>query len=184
MRKPNRKFDAVMGDVRADAAWALALRLQQFGYAQISADCGIDMQQTAALVRSWVADGKVRRISAGQQRYVFEVLPMGEETAPVGDLFDQLWTAARKLRSFTVPDLVALVRVGGEPVHLIAEARVYVRALVTIDYVKVVKPGNSIREAIYRLVLINGAQAPRMKRIRCIIDPNVDAIIPLGEGVL
>lgn len=182
-RKPRRALDRPLSEVHSDAAWTAALRWQQFSFAQIAADASISESKAAYLVRSWVADGKVRPINK-VRRFMFEVIPEGEITVPAGDLYDQLWTAARKLLSFTVPDLVVMVQVDGEKAELIAEARTYIRALVTIDYVRVVKPGNVAREAIYRLITIKGAQAPRLKRIRCIIDPNVDAIIPLGEGVL
>jgi hypothetical protein len=62
----------------------------------------------------------------------------------------------------------------------IEDARAYCRMLLAAGYMRVVSkavPGK--KEAIYRLFRITGVQAPREKRMRCIVDENLGTAIPI-----
>ena len=166
---------------RDDAAWAVAMRRQQFGYAEISAEGGSAMALATRIVKGWVAEGRARAITEkiGSSRILFEVIPEEELRLPlVGDATQQMWTSMRKLRSFTPPDLSSTCSI---PVQVI-EARSYCQVLLQAGYLRVqvkARPGN--RDATYRLVNATGVKAPRLKRLRCLIDENEGRIIPMVE---
>ena len=65
---------------RDDAAWAVAMRRQQFGYAEISAEGGSAMALATRIVKGWVAEGRARAITEkiGSSRILFEVVPEEE----------------------------------------------------------------------------------------------------------
>lgn len=168
---------------KAEAAWIVALRLQQFGYADISSEVTIPIEFATHIVQAWNRDGRIRVITphAGSGRMLFEVVPAHElrVVAAQGDAHDQMWTAMRKLGSFSPVDIAA---------HCAAEipledARAYCRMLLAADYMRVVSkavPGK--KEAIYRLFKVTGVKAPREKRIRCIVDENLGTATPLTGG--
>ena len=173
------------GRSKSDAAWTAAVRLQQFGYGEICRDVSISPRAAAEFVKSWEQDGKIRAIEATplrpSARKMFEVVPVHElRVVPdLGDGIDQMWTAMRKLVSFTGIDLSAYC---AAPVP-VEEARAYCRLLLAGGYLKVIqKAVPNRREAIYRLTNVTGVVAPRERRVRCIVDANLGRILPLSEG--
>lgn len=168
---------------RADAAWSLANRLQQFGYAEIATGISANIEFATHFVRLWEKDGKVRAITKGgngRERKIYEVIPQDQSPAPViGDAYEQMWTVMRKFGSVSPVDLVAHCSVDVP----LEDARAYCRTLLEAGYLRVVQqaiPGK--REAIYRLKNATGPKAPRKRRITCIIDPNLHTVIPLTEA--
>lgn len=166
-----------------DAAWTTALRLQQFGYAEIGSEVQVDVKRAAQIVLAWEAEGRIRCIrggKSGRPRKIFEIVPQGElKGKPItGDAIDQMWTTMRKFPSFSPVDLAAHCAVE----VTVEEARSYCRALLAASYLRVIKkaiPG--AKEAVYRLVNATGPTAPRKKRVICIIDDNLGTTIPLTE---
>ena len=173
------------GRGKADAAWTAAVRLQQFGYGEICRDVSISPRIAAEFTKSWEQDGKIRLVKATplqpSGRKLFEVVPVHElRILPdLGDGIDQMWTAMRKLVSFTGIDLSAYC---AAPVP-VEDARAYCRLLLAGGYLKVVqKAVPNRREAIYRLINVTGVVAPRERRVRCIVDANLGRTLPLSEG--
>ncbi len=180
-----KAFTSPQSLAKAEAAWAAAQRLQQFGYAEISRDVSASTELATHIVRGWERDGKIRLISAvrrgGAARKVYEVVPDQEiKPAPVmGDGFDQMWTCMRKLSSFTAVDLSAHCAAA----VAVEDARTYCRTLLAGGYLRVVqKAVPNRREAIYRLVNATGVKAPRARRVVCIVDANLGRITPLAEA--
>jgi hypothetical protein len=170
----------------AEAAWALALRLQQFGYADISSGVSVSMKFATHFVREWENLGKVRVIDKGgaiRGRKLYEVVPEQEQRPlpVIGDCYDQMWTVLRKFVSVSPVDLIAHCSVEVS----IEDARSYCRMLLEAGYLRVVQqavPGK--KEAIYRLKNATGPKAPRKRRVTCVIDANLNTVTPLSEAGL
>lgn len=174
-----------MAAAKTAAAWAAAQRLQQFGFGEICRDVSLSMRFVYQIVNEWERDGKVRMIGETprqpSKRKIFEVIPHEElrVVTVLGDGFEQMWTAMRKMSAFSAVDLSA---------HCAAEvpldeARAYCRLLLAGGYLRVVqKAVPNRREAIYRLANVTGVQAPRERRVRCIVDPNLGKTTPLAEA--
>ena len=178
-----KNFNGPLTAVKAIAAWNAALRLQQFGYSNISREISVSVAFATEIVRGWESLGTVRVIvpKSGSGRKIYEVVAP-HEVVPVvvtGDGVDQMWTAMRKLTAFSAVDLAAHC---AAPVSL-EEARAYCRLLLTGGYLRVVqKAVPNRREAIYRLSNVTGVGAPRERRVRCIVDPNLGKTTPLAEA--
>jgi hypothetical protein len=183
----SQKYTSATSKLRAEAAWSVAQRLQQFTYASISYEATVPLPHATMVVKAWEASGKVRRIAAslpgGEARITFEVIPKGEITVQplVGDMFDQMWFSARKRRSFSPVDLLSTCSVA--VTH--EQAAAYCRALLAGGYLRVVqKAAPPHKVAIYRLCNETGIHAPRIRRLKCISDPNLGTSTPLVEGSL
>lgn len=170
------------------AAWQRVLDMDQrglqFGYAEISAEMSIGMEQATSIVRGWEKAGLIKVVTeaSGKGRRLFAVVPEAERPKkPVGRTAEQnMWTAMRGLRTFTPTDLAAhastdMVACGVE------DARSYCQSLLAVGYLKVerkAQPGRS--EAIYRLVRNTGPLPPVKKRVTAVIDPNTQATLLIG----
>lgn len=157
-----------------ERAWAFALRVGMFGYAELSAEMSISMDAARDIIQGWVAEGRVKVRSGGNQtgRKMFELTAAYREpTDRASMVAQQMWTAMRGLKSFTPVDLQS---------HCIPDLRVdpseassYCQALLRAGYLNVVRtavPG--VRDATYRLAVNTGPRAPREKRVAAIWDPN------------
>jgi hypothetical protein len=170
----------------AEAAWTLAMRLQQFGYSDISYGVSASMKFATHCVREWEKLGKVRVIDKGgaiRGRKLYEVVPEQEQRPMpvIGDCYDQMWTVLRKFGSVSPVDLIAHCSVEVS----IEDARSYCRMLLEAGYLRVVQqavPGK--KEAIYRLKNATGPKAPRKRRVTCVIDANLNTVTPLSEAGL
>lgn len=180
----NAPYKSASGLAIIDAAWTAAVRLQQFGYAEIASEVSVDVKRAMQIIRVWVSEGRLRVIRGGvngRPRKIFEVIPADEiRVVPVpGDAYDQMWTFMRKTGGFSPVDLVAMCSV---PVT-IEEAAAYCRVLLTAGYLKVVqKAAPPNRAAIYRLINATGIKPPRLRRIACIVDPNLGTTLPMSEA--
>lgn len=172
-------------EAKRAVAWSEALRLGQFGYAELAIAAQTTERAVAFWARAWEAEGKIRCIAGHQARRVrkrFEITPQDEiHLVQAGDAIDQMWTVMRKSpQGFTPVDLTAQVAL---PLS-IEEARAYCHMLLTAGYLRCVQKAQVTRkrEAIYRLITITGVKAPRVKRLRCLIDANTGAIRPMVEA--
>lgn len=167
------------------AAWPVGLRLKTFGYKEIAAETGANMDLVAAIVRHWVEQGRARQIAvarAGEKnRNLYEATPRPEDLPSAGgDAYDQMWTVMRKFTAFSPTDLVAHCAV---PVEM-KVATAYCQTLLTAGYLKVVhKAVPPHKQATYRLIKATGPNAPRTRNIRCLIDNNSGQTLPLVGGV-
>lgn len=158
----------------AEKAWAFALRVGIFGYAELSAELSISMDAATTIIQGWITEGRARVRSGGNQagRKSFELTPAYREPQDRASMVArQMWTAMRGLKTFTPADLqahcTADMRVD------LAEASAYAQALLRGGYLNVVRtamPG--VRDATYRLIRDTGPRAPRERRVQAIWDPN------------
>lgn len=165
-----------------EAAWAAALRLRTFGYAEISREMKIGMERATGIVRRWLAEGAVFEVETEGARKMFradaDFVRLKGRTAE-----DNMWFAMRRLRGgFTPSDIAAHAAAGGNAVT-VEEAAAYARALLAAGYLAVTRKAAPLmkREAIYRLVEETGPLPPVVARVRAVRDPNTGRVIVLGD---
>jgi hypothetical protein len=170
----------------AEAAWALALRLTQFGYAEIAAEMKISIDQATRIVRGWDAQGALELLQSGPgQRKLWKVRPGSDRPAPAPrgrSAEENLWTAMRGLRSFTPTDLAA--HASTDLVCVVtADAQAYCRVLLAGGYLRVERKASPARhqEAIYRLIRNTGPRPPRATRVSAVVDDNTHSVVLLGD---
>jgi hypothetical protein len=159
-----------------DAAWAVALRSTEFGYAEISAEAGISMNAAESVIRRWVETGAARvvRERAGKSRKLFALTPgTRAPDRPRGRTPEaNMWEAMRRLGSFS-PSSLALTATTEAIEVTTAEAATYCRALLASGHLSVARKAAPPRhEAIYRLDRRTGPEAPRLRRVQAVVDPN------------
>lgn len=171
-------------DAKRAVALAEARRKGQFCYSDLAVVAAVDLRWISHWAREWEAAGLVRCISgsaASRTKKRFEVIAQDEITVPMqGDATDQMWTVMRKSsQGFTPTDLIAQIAVEAS----IEEARAYCHSLLSGGYLRCVsKAVPKRREAVYRLIAATGVKAPRLKRLRCMVDPNTGKITPMVEA--
>jgi len=179
--KPTNSPEA---EAKKAVAWAEAKRRGQFTYRDLGSVAGVDDRWIGFWAREWEAQGLVRCIAGSAESRVrkrYEVIPEGEIRAEMtGDATQQMWTVMRKCpQGFTPVDLTAQIALPLE----IEEARAYCHTLLAAGYLRCVsKAVPKRREAVYRLITATGIKAPRLKRLRCIVDQNTGKIIPMVEA--
>ncbi|RUS64901.1 hypothetical protein EGN72_02600 [Pseudorhodobacter sp. E13] len=172
----------------SEAAWAIALRLGEFGYSEIAVGLKVSHEQATRFVRGWLKEGAVEQLSEGRgnNRCRFRAYadfvrpePLRQRTPA-----ENMWTAMRRLRSFTPSDLSAHATTETVSVDQ-THAGAYCRSLLSAGYLSVVRPASPSvnREAIYRLVNETGPQAPVTKRVAALVDPNSGETIVLGGNL-
>jgi hypothetical protein len=165
-------------------AWAWAQRVIAFGYAEVQVENSLSLTTTETIVRSWLAEGRIKRRSGGSKggRLIFEIATAYREPKDRTSLISQqLWTGARGLKKFTAVDLMAHCR--ADLKADLKEASSYCQALLRGGYLRVVRtavPGQ--RDAVYQLVRNTGPRAPLEKRVSAIWDQN-EAAYAFVSGV-
>lgn len=164
------------------AAWAVALRLGTFGYAEISRELKIGLERATGIVRGWVAEGAAFETETTGARKMFradaDFVRLSGRTAE-----DNMWTAMRKLRAGFTPSDLAAHAATPEVGVTVEEAAAYARALLAAGYLAVMRKAAPLmkREAIYRLVEETGPLPPVVARVRAVRDPNTGRVIVLGD---
>jgi hypothetical protein len=170
-----------------DAAWAVASRLERFGYGEIAAELNISLEQATRIVRGWIKDRAIESVQeqSGKNRSLWRCVPDFVRVEPLRKRTpeENMWTAMRRLRSFTPSDLSAHATtetVAVDPAH----AGKYCRSLLSAGYLSVVRRATPAvkREAIYRLVNETGPQAPVTRRVAALVDGNTGETIVLGAN--
>ena len=132
----------------AEAAWALALRLSQFGYAEIAAEMKVSIDQATKIVRGWDGQGALELLQSGAGlRKLWKVRPGCARPAPAPrgrSAEENLWTAMRGLRSFTPTDIAAHASTELVPVAT-ADAQAYCRVLLAGGYLRVERTASPAR---------------------------------------
>jgi hypothetical protein len=182
----SRAVTRVNREAVAEAAWALALRLPSFGYAEIAAEMKISTEQATRIVRGWDGQGALKLLQSGAGlRKLWQVRPGCDRPAPAPrgrSAEENLWTAMRGLRSFTPTDLAAHASTDQVSVA-VADAQAYCRVLLAGGYLKVERKAAPARaqEAIYRLIRNTGPRPPRAVRVSAVVDDNTDMVTLLGD---
>lgn len=188
MRQPKRKALAVTTSnflAVSQVAWTKAMSMDRFGYADISHAVGISVEQATRIVRGWLREGSLDQVQApiGATRALWRckpdfvrVEPLRQRTAE-----ENMWTHMRKAISFTPTDLAAHATTETVQVDPRSAAE-YCRALLEAGYLNVARRAAPAmgREAIYRIVDVTGPQAPIVRRVRAVVDPNTGSTRVIG----
>lgn len=187
-RKNRPALNATNFAAMSEAAWALVVRREQFGYAEIETGLKLSVQQARRIVRGWEKERAVVMVQdhIGGSRMLWKCVPDFVRVEPMRPRTpaENMWTAMRRLRSFTPSDLSAHATT--ETVYVDqSEAGSYCRSLLSAGYLSVVRPAtpSEKREAVYRLVNETGPQAPVTKRVAALVDPNSGETILLGGNL-
>lgn len=171
------------------AAWTVALRLREFGYAGIAANAAIPLDRATDLVRRWCAQGKVEALgkqggNALRFRVVAEGVPALQPPQQPRTAEEAMWFTIRAVRSeFTPVDVRALSSTDAMPVSD-EVATGFCQMLVRAGYLRVVRKAapDKKRSAVYRLIKNTGPRPPRQRRLSVVWDDNLNQITHLPEG--
>ena len=169
----------------ADAAFAFAATLPEFGTADVAIKMAVTEDHARKIVRAWKASGLLDEVRSGHRiRSLWKVRDGARSAlaAKSRSPAQNMWTAMRKMKSFSPRDLAAHATTEEAEVTLEA-AQDYCRALLGAGYMAVARkavPGKVA--AIYRLTRDTGPRAPREKRVRAVIDDNTEQTILIGGG--
>lgn len=167
------------------AAWAIACRHEQFGYAEIATGLHIGPKRAMAIVGQWEREGAIQPVPDAHSRRLMFVADRDyvrlDKRARSPE--DNLWLAMRRLRNFSPTDLAA--HANTETVEVpVQKASDYCRALLAAGYLRVTRRAAPAmkREAIYALARDTGPRPPREKRVRAVYDPNTEETRMIGGG--
>lgn len=167
-----------------EAAWAVAQLHARWGYAEISAGVNITLEQATTIVRAWLRDGAIEVLEevGTSNRRLFRIKPGFELVIKrTRSAEENMWTAMRRLRSFTPTDLAAHATTDAVTVE-IARAQDYCRVLLGAGFLRVARKAqpSTGREAIYSLARETGPRPPVERRVRAVVDPNTDEVHLIG----
>ncbi|MFN3575401.1 MAG: hypothetical protein ACK4TJ_00215 [Tabrizicola sp.] len=174
------------GTSTRDAAFAFAATLPSFGYAEISLKMSISEDHARKIVRAWRRDGLLEEVRSGHRiRSLWRVRPEAQpQVAPATRSPEQnMWTAMRQLGGGFTPRDLAVHATTDATAVTVEMAQDYCRALLGAGYLAVTRkavPGQ--RPAIYRLARNTGPRAPRERRVRAVVDDNIEQTIVIGGG--
>ncbi len=172
------------------AIWATALRLGEFSYASLAAECQIPIPRTMVLVKGWV---RMRLVEFSHitriRRKVFKLTPAAHQVdlpanlvvlEPVTSAEENMWRSARMLQSFGSHDLAIHSTTPAVTVTDEAAAK-FCQVLLKGGYLKVLRKASFKRagksmvrtHAIYRLVRNTGPMPPVERRVMAVWDPNL-----------
>ena len=169
----------------ADAAFAFASTLPEFGYAEIAVRIGVTEDHVRKIVRTWKTADLLEEVRSGHGiRSAWKVKDTARLALAVKARSPEhnMWTAMRQLKSFSPRELAAHASTEDTPVTL-EVAQDYCRALLGAGYLVATRkavPGKQL--AIYRLTRNTGPRPPREKRVRAVVDDNTETVIVIGGG--
>ncbi|MCU0826618.1 MAG: hypothetical protein MUE52_04265 [Tabrizicola sp.] len=169
----------------AEAAFALACTLDQFGYTDLARRMDKSSTWARNRVQAWIKAGLLEEVPADEGApWQWRVKDSARQALQVRARSpeDNLWTAMRQMKSFSPRTLAAHATTETVAISL-ENAQAYCRALLGAGYLAVARkavPGRT--EPIYRLIRNTGPRPPREKRVRAVIDANTEQTIVIGGG--
>ncbi|SDY54872.1 helix-turn-helix domain-containing protein [Citreimonas salinaria] len=172
-------------EARRTAALERVRSMGEFCVEDLMKRVGLPVATARSYIRRWQDDGaivlsrkddRIRYYIAAEQRVDLVTVAQDVKT-PEGNM----WRAMRQYRQFSPLDITLVSNAGGVEVS-IEKARSYCRALLEAGYLKVIDravPGR--REAMYRLIANTGPDAPVVRRVSVLHDPNTDEFLPQGR---
>lgn len=171
------------------AAWARACELGEFRYQDVCDAAGVSYTAAFKLVAEWERVGAAELVRSEGRVRVFGIRdaaafdralePPAAPAAPARTQSPEqnMWTAVRTLTNFSARD-VAIHGATDEVPLTPDDAHAYLRTLLRFGYLRVIRkavPGKS--PATYRLIRNTGFQAPRLRRVTGLEDPNTGAFM-------
>lgn len=159
--------------------WTKAKGLSEFSVADLAA-FGISEETSRRYVRRWLGKGKIRIHRIGPSRTHFyaairEVRLDGTGMPIIPTPEGNMWRSMRLLGQFSPTDLAAHSSFGGVQINQ-KTADAYCIDLVDAGFVTCVKKARrGVNEAHYKLVRNTGPEAPTVRRVKGVYDPNTEA---------
>jgi hypothetical protein len=170
----------------ADAAFAHAASLPEFGYAEIAIAFKVTEDHVRKIVRKWRDAGLLDEVRSGHRlRSAWRVKPGAKPVVEARSRSpeENIWTAMRQLRSFSPRELAVHATTADTEVTL-ETAQEYCRALLGAGYLVVTRKAIAAKQlAIYRLTKNTGPRPPREKRVRAVVDDNTETVTVIGSGM-
>jgi hypothetical protein len=178
------------------AIWAVAHRLKIFSFESLMAETGRSKGQIQRLIKRWTgAHGLDLVRTDADNRKWWGVRPdqvavpaimdaSGQRTAITGNPQDgsgtphrNMWRQMIRMRAFSPTDIAAMSNTETIAVS-VDDARSYCQLLLRFGYLAVEKKARpGVVEARYRLINNTGPEAPQMRRIGVLVDPNLGEFI-------
>ncbi|WP_425072555.1 hypothetical protein [Sagittula sp. S175] len=164
--------------------WAKVKDLPQFYWADLIR-FNVAEDTARKYVRRWAKSKRIREVRMDGPKVYWvnaERQPEPGQTVltHVATPEGNMWRTMRRMGSFSPLEIAMHANAGGIEVTLRA-AQEYCRQLLTVGYLKVRQtaiPGR--RQAIYQLIRNTGPQAPVVRRVSGVSDPNDGTFQPLG----
>ena len=178
------------------AIWAVAHRLQVFSYESLMAETGRSKGQITRLIKRWIGgngldlvrtDGGNRKwwaVRADQIAVPAVLDGQTQRAALAGNPADghgtphrNMWRQMIRMKAFSPVDIAAMSNTETIAVS-VDDARSYCQLLLRYGYLAVEKKARpGVVEARYRMIKNTGPEAPQMRRIGVLVDPNLGEFI-------
>lgn len=139
------------------------------------------VRESEEIVRRWVKEGRITFVERSETGWRYYAI-RADFAPPVEDRGrspeDNMWLSMRKLRSYSVADIVFQANSADAPVTE-AMARDYIRALLAAKFIRVLRKASDNLPALYVTSKKKSVRAPILRRVRVIEDPNTGAIFLL-----
>lgn len=167
------------------AAWDAVESRETFTTKQLRLAYPMSLAVAQEIVRRWQKLGSVsflHRGPGGQNYYSVNQ----DAPRPIADLtgrspVENMWATMKRLKSYSAIDVAAHATTPDIQVTK-EQAQEYIRALLSIGYVRVLSPATKTAEALYVTTRKKLPKAPLLRRIRVIEDPNSGAIHLIERG--
>lgn len=181
------------------AIWAAALRLGEFNYAGLAAECHIDQRRAASLIRGWCKMGLATFKEVGTKRrhvYMLTAAARADDLPanlvviePIASAAENLWRTSRRLGAFSPLDLAVHSTTPQVDVTEEDAAR-FCQMLLRGAYVRVLRKAAFTRKGgkvvkrppIYRLVRDTGPIPPVERRVAAVYDANLKQYTHIAGG--
>jgi hypothetical protein len=164
-------------------AWAVALRIGTFGWAEIAVETGIYERTVKEIIKGWEKAGAVQPVAERPRRMWTVDRDFVWPKVTNGTAEERMWLAMRKLGSFQPSELAHSTHDEAVPVTE-AAASAYCQMLLEAGYLMVTRRAAPLmqRQAQYRLVKPTGIVAPVRRLIPAIYDANTGDVHVLNQG--
>ena len=184
MMAPAKSRPRLSRAVTRDLCWNAALALSEFTAVELAEAADLSLHQVNNFAGVWIREKLIERLEAGPAGLArFRIVNVDEarpSLATVQSPVANMWTAMRGLRSFSPRDIAAHASTDKVTVS-IDVAQSYCQMLVRASYLRVMDkaiPGR--RDAVYRLIQNTGPRPPVERRIRAVLDENLQKIVHIA----
>ena len=164
-------------------AWDAVQGLQSFRIADVRQAGSVSKPTATEYVAAWARHGLIKVAGRDALGNIYELIEVVDLPSPPlgGTAHGNMWRAARMIGEFSALDLA--VHSCTEDVAVDEKlAGEYCTALLAAGYLRVTQkaiPGR--RVARYRLIRNAGALPPIVRRVKALVDPNVQQTVVIGR---
>jgi len=171
--------------------WNITQAHEEITAHELSGASGFSVDTAAEALRDWVKQGFVEAVGKRGNRKLFRLTGkagrppvMGEDGHPIvvnATPEERMWFAVRKCGGvFSAADVAMWSNSESLPITA-EQASKYCQSLLQAGYLRCeVKADGKGRPALYRLIRDTGPRAPLERRVRMLLDPNLNQYHQLG----